>query len=127
MGPYTLVDGRGLMRFFIIVLFLSMSTAHGQTVYLNYRQWEQMPEDFKLMYVAGAFDAMSVVTVREGVHAAKFYNECVAKAGLSTGQLAESMQRYGGTQPDLQDKPVPIALMRYLVSLCGLPPSTVGE
>jgi hypothetical protein len=109
------------MRFIIIVLLLSTIPARAQNAYLNYGQWEQMPPALREMYVAGAFDALSTVTVREGVSVAKHYNECVSKAGLTTGQLEENMKEYANTQPDLQHKPVPFALMRYLVSLCGTP------
>jgi hypothetical protein len=109
------------MRFIIIVLFLSTIPARAQNAYLNYGQWEQMPPALREMYVVGAFDALSTVTVHEGVSAARHYNECVSKAGLTSGQLAENMKEYADTQADLQRKPVPIALMRYLVSLCGAP------
>jgi hypothetical protein len=109
------------MRFIIIVLFLSTVPARAQNVYLNYSQWEQMPPNLREMYVAGAFDAVSTVTVPERASIARFYNECVAKAGLTTGKLAENMKQYAETQPDLQKKPVPFALMRYLISLCGTP------
>jgi hypothetical protein len=84
-----------------------------------------MPEIFRQMYVAGAFDAVSVVTIPEGAMIARHYNECVAKAGLSTGQLAQSMKEYAETQPDAPTKPVPTILMRYLTSLCGLPGAAV--
>jgi hypothetical protein len=73
------------------------------------------------MYVAGAFDAISTVAVPEQAIVARHYNECIAKAGLSTGQLAENMKEYAETQPGLQNKPVPGVLMRYLISLCGTP------
>jgi hypothetical protein len=109
------------MRFIIIVLFLSTIQAHAQNVYLNYGQWAQMPPALREMYVVGAFDTLSTVTESEKVSAAKHCNECVSKAGLSTGQLEENMKEYADTQPDLQRKPVPVALMRYLVSLCGTP------
>jgi hypothetical protein len=66
-----------------------------------------MPESFRQMYVAGAFDAVSVVTIPEGAMIARHYNECVAKAGLSTGQLAQNMKEYAETQPDAPSKPVP--------------------
>ena len=108
------------MRFIIIALLLSTLPARAQNAYLNYGQWEQMPPALREMYVAGAFDALSTVTVSERVSVAKHY-ECVSKAGLTTGQLAEKLKEYADTQPDLQHKPVPIALMRYLISLCGTP------
>ena len=95
------------MRFVTIVLLFSTTTLHSQTLYLNYGQWEQMPEIFRQMYVAGAFDAVSVVTIPEGAMIARHYNECVAKAGLSTGQLAQNMKEYAETQPDAPSKPVP--------------------
>src|SRR5262249_9794603 len=63
--------------------------------------------------VAGAFDAISTVAVPEQAIVARHYNECIAKAGLSTGQLAENMREYAETQPDLQNKPAPGVLMRY--------------
>jgi hypothetical protein len=109
------------MRFIIIVLLLSTIPTYAQNVYLNYGQWAQMPPALREMYVAGAFDTLSTVTESEKVSVAKHYNECVSKAGLSTGQLEENMKEYADTQPDLQHKPVPIALMSYLVSLCGTP------
>jgi len=67
-----------------------------------------------------AFDAISTVTVPEEAIAARHYNECIAKAGLSTGQLAENMREYAETQPGLQNKPAP-GVLRYLISLCGRP------
>jgi hypothetical protein len=115
------------MRFFAIVLLLLVTPAHAQSVYLNYGQWEQLPTDLRWIYVAGAFDALSVVTVPEGLNAAMYYNQCVTKAGLSTQQLADNMKGYAGPQPDLQAKPVPIVLMHYLLSFCGRPPDVVGE
>jgi hypothetical protein len=115
------------MRFFAIVLFLLVTPAHAQTLYLNYGQWEQLPEGLRWIYVAGAFDAISVITEPEGLKAAMYYNQCVAKAGLSTQQLADNMKGYAGPQPDLQSKPVPFVLMYYLISLCGRPPDVLGE
>jgi len=51
------------MRFIIVVLFLSTIPARAQTIYLNYGQWEQMPPSLREMYVTGAFDAFSTITV----------------------------------------------------------------
>ena len=115
------------MRFVTIVLLFSTATVHSQTLYLDYGHWEQMPASFRQMYIAGAFDAVSVITVPEGAMAARHYNECVAKAGLSTGQLAQNMKEYAATQPDAPSKPVPTMLVRYLISLCGLPGAAVRE
>ena len=58
--------------------------------------------------LAGAFDALSTVRVQEGAPIAKFYNECVAKNGLSSGQLAQNLKEYVETQPDLQNKLHPV-------------------
>ena len=109
------------MRFVTITLLFSMTPAHAQTVYFNYSQWEQMSTSLREMYVAGAFDAVSVVAIPQQAIVARHYNECVAKTGLSTGQLAQNMKEYAETQTDVQSKPVPTVLMRYLISLCGLP------
>src|SRR5262249_27021326 len=109
------------MHFITLVLLLSTTPAHAQGIYLNYSQWKQMPNALKEMYVAGAFDTLSTVTTQEHLTFRRHYNECVVKAGLSTRQLTENMQEYAESQPDLQAKAAPFALLRYLISLCGLP------
>src|SRR5262249_44378680 len=68
-----------LMRFAGIVLLFSTVTAHSQSVYLTYGEWEKMPSALRQMYVAGAFDAISTVTNRAGASVAKHYNDCVKK------------------------------------------------
>jgi hypothetical protein len=98
-----------------------MTTAHAQTVYFNYSQWKQMPTSLREMYVAGAFDAVSVVAIPQQAIVARHYNECVTKTGLSAGQLGQNMKEYAETQADVESKPVPTVLMRYLIALCGLP------
>jgi len=77
------------MRFVTITLLFSMTPAHAQTVYFNYSQWEQMSTSLREMYVAGAFDAVSVVAIPQQAIVARHYNERVAKTGLSMGQLAQ--------------------------------------
>ena len=109
------------VRLVTILLLLLTTQSYAQTVYLKYSEWVQMPIPLREMYIAGAFDALSTVTVQEGAPIAKFYNECVAKNGLSSGQLAQNLKEYVETQPDLQNKPTPGALLRYLISFCGLP------
>jgi hypothetical protein len=109
------------MRFIAIVLLLSTTPAHAQSVYLNYGQWVQMPIGLREMYVVGAFDTLSTVAVPAQAIVAKHFNECVARAGLSSGQLTENMQAFAEAQPDLQSKPAAGVLVRYLISLCGTP------
>jgi hypothetical protein len=110
------------VRFVIVVLLLSTTQSYAQTIYLKYSQWVQMPIWLREVYIAGAFDMLSTVTVPERAATAMFYNECVTKAGLNSSQLTQNVNQYVETQPDLQDKPTPFALMRYLISQCGLPP-----
>ena len=80
-----------------------------------------MPTGFKEMYIAGAFDSISIVAMPEQAPVARYYNQCVAKEGLSVAQLAQNMKEYAASQPNAQNKPIPTVLMRYLISLCGLP------
>jgi hypothetical protein len=107
------------MRFLTLVLLLLTTSAHAQSVFLTYGQWEQMPKNLREIYVAGAFDTLSTVSTPEQVNFVKHYNECIAKARLNLSQLTENMETYAETQPDLRDKPTPGALLRYLVSICG--------
>jgi len=110
------------MRFITVaLLLLSTIQTYAQNVYLNYGQWEQMPTSLRERYIAGTFDALSTVSVPENAAVSMRYNECIAKIGMSSGQLAENMKGYAGTQTDLQDKPTPGVLMRSLTSVCGLP------
>jgi hypothetical protein len=107
------------MRFVTIALLFLTTPAYAQSVFLTYRQWEQLPGNLREIYVAGAFDTLSTVTTPEQVNYVKHYNECVAKAALNLRELAENMKAYAETQSDLRDKPTPGALLRYLVSICG--------
>jgi hypothetical protein len=109
------------MRFLTLALLLLTTPAHAQSVFLSYSQWAQLPKNLREIYVAGAFDTLSTVTTPEQVSYVKHYNECVAKAALNLSELAENVKEYAATQPDVQSKPVPTAIMRYLISLCGLP------
>ena len=109
------------MRFIAIVLLLLATPTHAQDVYLNYGQWLQMPIGFREMYVIGSFDTLSTVAMPEQAIIAKHFNECVARARLSSGQLTENMQAYAEARPDLQNKPAATVLVRYLISLCGSP------
>jgi len=78
-----------LMRFVTIALLFLTTTVRAQSLYVNYSQWAQMPTNLREMYVAGAFDAVSVVAIPQQAIVARHYNECVAKTGLSMGQLAQ--------------------------------------
>src|SRR5258705_9139460 len=109
------------MRFVTIALLFSTTTVQAQALYLNYGQWEQMPMSLREMYVAGAFDTLSVVAIPQQAPVARHFNECVAKTGLSTAQLAQNVKEYAEARPDVQRKPIPNVLMRYLISVCGLP------
>jgi len=109
------------MRFVTIVLLFSTTTVHAQSLYLKYGQWEQMPTGLREMYVAGAFDTLSVVAIPQQAPVARYYNECVAKNGLSVAKLAQNMKEHAEAQSTAQNKPVPNVMMRYLISLCGLP------
>ena len=106
------------MRFVTILLLLSTTSAHAQSVFLPYSQWERMPINLREMYIAGAFDTLSTVAIPEQAGIVKQFNQCVADAGFNLHQLTENMKKYAETQPDLQDKPTPGALLRYLISLC---------
>jgi hypothetical protein len=68
---------------------------------------------------------VSTIAIPAQAKFARQHNECVTKVGLSTGQLAENMKAYAEMQPNLQNKPVPGVLMRYLISLCGTPAGDV--
>jgi hypothetical protein len=105
---------------YVFLLLVWITPPHAQ--FYNYSQWEQLPEGSRLGYIAGAIDILSTVATGEQIRAALHYRECIARSGMNLIQLDTNVRAYVRNQPALQAEPMPTALLRYLVALCGLPP-----
>ena len=74
-------------------------------------------------YIAGAVD--SIITVVDGDDDAKtslHYSECLLGSKLTSAQVAENILRFAESRPDLHAGPVQVALLQYLIAVCGARP-----
>ena len=103
----------------IFVFVAGSSGAIAQVgVYFNFSQWEQLPENQRAAYIAGAFDSLISNEERRG---SLHYQRCIRNTVMSSQQLAANVLAFVQTQPALQGQTVQIGLVRYLNSLCGTP------
>jgi hypothetical protein len=90
-------------------------------VAFTYDQWERLPIGMKEMYVAGAIDWLSTVTVAPAAGTGKYYNDCLAKKGITVHEFAELMKEVVQTRLDLRPKPASGAILATLIKMCGTP------
>src|SRR5262245_38336652 len=100
LGAGSAVEGGEACALSLLCWFFSTTTVYAQSLYLRYDQWEQMPTSFREMYVAGAFDTLSVVAIPQQVAVARHYNECVVEKGLRLAQLAQGVKN--------MERPIPM-------------------
>jgi hypothetical protein len=107
----------------IFVFVVGSSGAIAQVgVYFNFSQWERLTENQRIAYIAGAFDSLISNAAtneerRDGLH----YQRCIRNAAMSSEQLGANVLAFVQTQPALHGQTVQLALVRYLVALCGPP------
>jgi hypothetical protein len=90
--------------------------------FYNYSRWEQLSEQGRLGYIAGAIDALTSIAGPEQARAALHYRECIERSDMNLFQQDTNVKAYVRTQPAFQAGGMPNALLRYLIALCGLPP-----
>ena len=82
-----------------------------------------MDGPFRAVYLAGVFDSvLGIVRDRSDLPATKHYDNCVTRANMSNGELADNVIAFVKTRPELRERSVPGALITYLVTFCGAPP-----
>ena len=102
-------------------LMLLSSSASSQ--YYNYSDWDRMSEAYRVVYLAGAFDALvTYVTNEDGAKAASHYKKCVMDDRMTAIQLSRNVHAYVKAHPKLKGEKVQGGLLEYLQELCGLPP-----
>ena len=67
------------VRRILFALLALTTSAHAQSVVFTYDQWERLSAGLKEIYVSGAIDAVSTITVPSGASTAKYYNDCIVK------------------------------------------------
>jgi hypothetical protein len=97
------------------------NTAHAQLVIFTYDQWERLSTGLQEIYLAGAIDSLSTITIPPSAATAKYYNDCLVKKQITAHIIAEEMKAIVKTRPELRPKPATGALLQSLIKLCGLP------
>ena len=91
--------------------------------FYSYRQWVALDEALRSVYIAGVFDSLlGIVRDRNDLPVTKHYDDCITRANMSNGELADNVMAYVKTRPELQERSVSGALMNYLITYCGAPP-----
>jgi hypothetical protein len=107
----------------VVVVAALVSSACANT-YLNYSEWQNQSPDARINYVMGMYDMLVTLADSDaGVRRGRHYGSCVSKAQLGSRELAENVRLFGATKPELHLQPVNAIFLRYLVGLCGSPPS----
>jgi len=100
---------------------LMIGRANAQ-VYYTYPEWERLSDQARAMYIAGAYDSLVSIASAETAPIARHYSKCVS-GRVPVEQLAKNVRTFVAARPDLQKKPVQVALINYLIELCGPPPN----
>ena len=108
----------------VICLFLMViSPAANAGQFYSYHQWVALDEALRSVYIAGVFDSLlGIVRDRNDLPVTKHYDDCITRANMSNGELADNVMAYVKTRPELQERSVSGALMNYLITYCGAPP-----
>jgi hypothetical protein len=80
---------------------VSTSLAYGQ--FFTYSQWEQLPEEERQVYLAGAFDTVVGVTEAEdpwGLKTSLHYRKCIRDSHLILRQLSQNVIAFAATKPE---------------------------
>jgi hypothetical protein len=109
------------VRHVVFALLVLTTTAHAQNIIFNFDQWARLSPGLQEIYISGAIDAVSTVTVPAGVASAKFYNDCVVQKQIKAHDIVEEMKVIVRSRPELYSKPATLILMQALVKFCGTP------
>ena len=109
------------MRRVVFALLILTTTAHAQAVIFTFDQWARLSPGLQEIYISGALDAVSTISVPAQVATAKFYNDCVVKKQIKAHDSVEDMKVIVRSRPELYPKPATGALLQALIKLCGAP------
>ena len=106
----------------IIWLCLMMpGAAYGQAQYMNYGRYVDASAMQRSDYISGLFDALVTIDRGDNARSAIHFSRCIARSGIKSDHLADGVLRFAQMRPDLHAKPLILALLQYLISVCGNP------
>src|SRR5215467_11541985 len=104
-----------MLRLVCLFFIVTSSVANAGQFY-SYRQWVALDDTLRSVYIAGVFESLLVIVMdRNDLPVTKHYDNCITRANMSNGDLADNVIAFVKTKPDLQEKSVSGALMNYLV------------
>src|SRR5262245_60929618 len=107
----------------ICSLLLAISPVANAGQFYSYHQWVALDATLLASYIAGAFDTLlCIVRERNDLPTTRHYDDCISKANMTNGELADNIIAFVKTRPRLQERSVSGALINYLVAFCGAPP-----
>jgi hypothetical protein len=113
----------GPMKALLVTALMLVNIQPSHAAYYTYSEWAGLPPNFRAVYVAGMYDALtSFATTDADIKSAVHYQNCISRAKMQNTQLAENMLAYAGSRPNLQSGGVTGAFINYLIELCGKPP-----
>jgi hypothetical protein len=107
------------VRRILFALLALTTSAHAQSVVFTYDQWERLSPGLQEIYVSGAIDAVSTITVPPGA-TAKYYNDCIVEKAITARHIVEEMKVAVRSRPELSPKPATGVLLQALIKLCGV-------
>jgi len=112
-----------LIGWLLIVSPVILSPVANAGQFYSYSQWERLDGTLRAVYIAGVFDSiLGIVKDRRDLPVTKHYDDCITRANMSNGELADNVIAFVKTRPELRERSVPGALINYLVVFCGAPP-----
>jgi hypothetical protein len=102
------------VKFAAFVLLCGTCAANGQ--FFTYAQWEAMPPQERVVYIAGAFDMM-ISTAAPNDKYQEHYRKCVVDSKMNLNQLSENIRIFASTRPKLQNGPISGPVINYLPRL----------
>ena len=112
------------MRYLICSLLIAISLVANAGQFYSYRQWVALDDALRSVYIAGVFDSLlGIVRDRNDLPVTKHYDDCITRSKMTNGDLADNIIAFVKKKPELQERSVSGALMNYLISFCGAPPT----
>jgi hypothetical protein len=112
---------------YLLIFALTSWSANAQTAsmfFYSYSAWDRLTDVARTAYVSGVMDSMIIFAASDpDMKWSRYYSHCVKRTTITSQQLTTSLRAYVASRPELQSGTVQVALISYLVDLCGTSPN----